>query len=276
ASSLLLAWLIVQNAFVPCEASALERSYIPLPEILTDPNEGNTYGALAVVLFLDDQKIIRYILAPDVRWNKISGVFPAFRLFGFPSLDKKWSIVVRKSQHIDEDYEFIYQDNAFWQDRMKLSANLEYERDSTERFFGFGKGSSEKDESNYTDQEGVGVLRLNYRLQPTLELTYQSRVRVFRVHEGGVDDLPFIGDEHPGTPGLGGATTVGQEIGLVYDSRDDTNIPRQGGFGLFSAEFIPRILGSSFDAIKYAAEIRKFIPLHDRFVLAMHSRINYL
>lgn len=257
-------------------AQALQKSIIPLPEILTDPNEGNTYGFLGVVLFLDDQKIIKYILAPDVRYNKITGVFPAFRLFGFPSLDQKWSIVLRKSQHIDEDYEFIYDDNAFWQDRLRLSVDAEYERDSTERFFGFGNGTPEKAESNYTSQEGNAVVRLNYRLQPTLELTYQSRVRVVRVKEGGVDSLPFIGEEHPGTPGLDGATTVGQEVGLLYDSRDDTNIPRQGGFGLFSAEFIPRFLGSSFSAIKYAAEVRKFIPFRERFVLAMHSRINYL
>ena len=277
AASMMLALLVVSELLLAAPACAtLSRSYIPLPEILTDPNEGNTYGALAVVLFLDEQKIIKYILAPDVRYNKITGVFPAFRLFGFPSLDRKWSIVARKSQHIDEDYEFIYQDNAFWQDRLRLSANLEYERDSTERFFGFGNGSSEKDESNYTAQEGIGVVRLNYRMQPTLELTYQSRVRVFRVKQGGVDNFPFIGDEHPGTPGLGGATMVGQEIGFIYDSRDDTNVPREGGFGLFSAEFIPRLLGSSFTAIKYAVEVRKFIPLRDRFVFAMHSRLNYL
>lgn len=271
-----LAMLVVAWSLGASPSCALERSYIPLPEILTDPNEGNTYGALGVVLFLDEQKIIKYILAPDVRYNKITGVFPAFRLFGFPSVDKKWSIVVRKSQHIDEDYEFIYTDDAFWQDRMKLAANFEYERDSTERFYGFGNGSSEKEESNYTAKETIGVVRLNYRLQPTLELTYQSRVRVFRVGKGGVDKFPFIGDEHPGTPGLGGATMVGQEIGLIYDSRDDTNIPREGGFGLLSAEFIPRILGSSFTAVKYAAEMRKFIPFRERFVLAMHSRVNYL
>lgn len=276
AASMLLAMLVVYGASVATPAHALERSYIPLPEILTDPNEGNTYGALAVVLFLDENKIIKYILAPDVRYNKITGVFPAFRLFGFPTRDKKWSIVVRKSQHIDEDYEFVFEDNAFWQDRMRLSADVEYSRDSTERFFGFGNGSSEKNESNYTAQEAVGVLRMNYRLQPTLELTYQSRVRWFRVKQGGVNDLPFIGDEHPGTPGLGGATVVGQEFGLLYDSRDDRNIPRQGGFGLFTAEFIPKLLGSSFTAIKYAAEVRKFIPFRERFVLAMHSRINYL
>ena len=75
-------------------SAALQKSFIPLPEILTDPNEGNTYGFLQVVLFLDEQKIIKYILAPDVRYNKITGVFPAFRLFGFPSLDRKWSIVL--------------------------------------------------------------------------------------------------------------------------------------------------------------------------------------
>ena len=276
AASMMAGLLIVQGLFIPARVCALEKSFIPLPEILTDPNEGNTYGALSVVLFLDENKIIKYILAPDVRYNKITGVFPAFRLFGFPSLDKKWSIVLRKSQHIDEDYEFVYEDNSFWQDRLRLSADLEFGQDSTERFFGFGNGSSENDESNYTAREGVGVVRLNYRLQPTLELTYQSRVRVFRVRKGGVDSFPFIGTEHPDTPGLGGATIVGQEIGLLYDSRDDTNIPREGGLGLFTAEFIPRLLGSSFSAIKYAAEVRKFIPFRERFVLAMHSRINYL
>jgi len=276
AASMMAGLLIVLGLFIPARVCALEKSFIPLPEILTDPNEGNTYGALSVVLFLDENKIIKYILAPDVRYNKITGVFPAFRLFGFPSLDKKWSIVLRKSQHIDEDYEFVYEDNSFWQDRLRLSADLEFGQDSTERFFGFGNGSSEQDESNYTAREGVGIVRLNYRLQPTLELTYQSRVRVFRVRKGGVDSFPFIGTEHPDTPGLGGATIVGQEIGLLYDSRDDTNIPREGGFGLFTAEFIPRLLGSSFSAIKYAAEVRKFIPFRERFVLAMHSRINYL
>ena len=146
-------------------AAALQRSYIPLPEILTDPNEGNTYGFLPVVLFLDEQKIIKYILAPDVRYNHITGVYTTFRLFGYPSIARKWSVVLRKSQNIDEDYELRYEDNAFWQDRARLFGNLEYEKDSSERFFGFGNGSSEHDESNYTANhlEAVGpicILRL--------------------------------------------------------------------------------------------------------------------
>src|SRR6266436_1117238 len=60
-----------------------ERSFIPIPEIITDPNEGNTVGLLAVVLFLDDKDQIQYMIAPDVRYNKTTGVFPAFRFFVF-------------------------------------------------------------------------------------------------------------------------------------------------------------------------------------------------
>jgi outer membrane protein assembly factor BamA len=260
---------------VPAHAE-LQKSFIPLPEILTDPNEGNTYGFLQVVLFLDQQKIIKYILAPDVRYNKITGVYPTFRLFGYPSVAQKWSVVLRKSQNIDEDYDLRYEDNAFWQDRVRLFANVEFEKDSSERFFGFGNGSPKDAESNYTAKQTNALVWLAYRLQPTLSLTYRSRLRVFRVEKGGVDNLPFIAKEHPGTPGLGGATIVGQELGLLYDTRDDTNIPRQGGLGLLSAEFISRALGSSVSIIKYAAEVRKFIPLRDRFVLAMHGRLDYI
>lgn len=274
----LVAMAVMSVALATPAHAALQKSFIPLPEILTDPNEGNTYGFLQVVLFLDEHKIIKYILAPDVRYNKITGVYPAFRLFGYPSVDTKWSIVLRKSQNINEDYDLRYQDNAFWRDRLRLFANLEYEQDSTERFFGFGNGSSQKDESNYTAKQLTGVAWLAYRLQPTLELTYRSRLRVFRVGKGGIDTdtVPFIKTEHPGTPGLGGGTIVGQEFGLLYDTRDDINIPREGGLGIFSAELVPRVLGSSISIVKYALEARKFIPLRDRFVLALHARADYI
>jgi hypothetical protein len=158
--------MLVSGLVMAEPAHALQRSYIPLPEILTDPNEGNTYGALAVVLFLDEQKIIKYILAPDVRYNKITGVFPAFRLLGFPTLDKKWSIVLRKSQHIDEDYEFVYQDSAFWQDRLDYpptsSTSAIRPSDSS------ASATARRRTSRHTAQEGVGVVRINYALQPTL------------------------------------------------------------------------------------------------------------
>ena len=61
------------------------RNVIPIPEIILDPNEGNTYGLMAVWLITDEHDEIKYMVAPDVRYNDTKGVFPSFRLFGYPN-----------------------------------------------------------------------------------------------------------------------------------------------------------------------------------------------
>src|SRR6185369_16119815 len=50
----LVAMAVVGACSAPPSSAALQKSFISLPEILTDPNEGNTYGFLQVVLFLDE------------------------------------------------------------------------------------------------------------------------------------------------------------------------------------------------------------------------------
>src|SRR5438132_270992 len=120
------------------------RSFIPIPEIITDPNEGNTVGLLAVLLFTDEKEQIQYMVAPDLRYNKTTGVFPAFRFFGYPSSERRYSVVVAKSTTKDEDYELEYTDRSFWDGRGFLLASFLHEADSTERFFGFGNESREE------------------------------------------------------------------------------------------------------------------------------------
>src|SRR5881628_481515 len=94
-----------------------DKSFIPIPEIITDPNEGNTVGLLAVLLFTDEKEQIQYMVAPDLRYNKTTGVFPAFRFFGYPSSERRYSVVVAKSTTRDEDYELEYTDRSFWDGR---------------------------------------------------------------------------------------------------------------------------------------------------------------
>src|SRR5439155_8420742 len=70
---------VLGAALIWSRAASPATSFIPIPEIITDPNEGNTGGLLGVVLFLDEKDEIRYMLAPDVRYNRTKGVFPTFR-----------------------------------------------------------------------------------------------------------------------------------------------------------------------------------------------------
>src|SRR5438874_9738363 len=104
-------------------------SFIPIPEIITDPNEGNTGGLLGVVLFLDEKDEIKYMLAPDIRYNKTKGVFPTFRFFGYPSPARRYSIVAGKSTTKDEDYEAEYTDRTFWDGRAFVLASFLREKD---------------------------------------------------------------------------------------------------------------------------------------------------
>src|SRR5437762_64178 len=136
----ILSAVAVLGALAPGVARA-DRSYIPIPEIITDPNEGTTIGLLGVVLFLDDKNEIQYMLAPDARYNKTKGFFPTFRFFGYPTPTRRYSVLLGKSTTKDEDYELEWTDRGLWDGKAFVLANFLHEKDSTERFYEIGSAS---------------------------------------------------------------------------------------------------------------------------------------
>jgi outer membrane protein assembly factor BamA len=269
-------------------ATALERSYIPIPEIITDPNEGNTLGLLFVVLFLDEKDEIRYMLAPDIRYNDTKGVFPTVRLFGYPSPQRRYSIVLGKSTTKDEDYELEYTDRSFWDGRAFVLGSFLHEKDSTERFFGIGNDSAEDPvvrpsgrrvggESNYTDVDTQALLTPGVWLLPYANLSYRMRIRRYDIEEGQVSGIPFIAETHPGVRGLGGGTYWAHQVALTYDSRDSSDIPRRGALAFVYGELADRHFGSSSSFIKFGADWRDFIPLRKgNPILALRALANYV
>ena len=271
-------------------ARALDRSYIPIPEIITDPNEGNTFGILGVVLFLDEKDEIKYMLAPDIRYNDTKGTFPTFRFFGYPSPDRRYSIVVGKSTTVDEDYELEYTDRTFWDGRGFLLASFLREKDSTERFFGFGNNSRENPirlptgrqmggESNYTDVDTQAQATPGVWLLPYANLSYRMRIRNYGVDPGQVTGIPFVADTHPEGRGRGleGGTYWAHQVTLTYDSRDSTDIPTHGALAYAYTEAADKRLGSHTSFVKFGADWRDFIPLRKTGnpILALHGLLNY-
>jgi len=249
---------------------------VPLPEILTDPNEGNTYGFLPVLLLLDRNGRLENIIAHDIRYNKITGWFPAFRLFGYPTIDQRYYILLRKSQKIDEDFVGEYERDGMLDGAMNVLVNLSYFQDSRLRFYGFGNETKESGESNYTQDKFATLLRVAYRPIEKFEIAWQGRVETVSIHHGGVTDLPFTGTLYPDTQGLDGSTVNGQSFGVAYDDRDSTTITNRGTLGAARVEVVDRALGSSKSYVKYGFELRHFVPLRERFVLALHSVLDYL
>jgi outer membrane protein assembly factor BamA len=268
-------WLVLGTLALAVPARG-GMSLVPVPEILTDPNEGNTYGFLPVILLLDRNGRLEHIIADDVRYNKITGWFPAFRLFGYPSVDQRYYVMFRQSEKIDRDYVGEYADDGLLDGAMNVFANVTYFRDSRLRFYGFGNETTEAGESNYTQRKSAARLRVGYRPFENIEIAWQERLEQVSIRPGGVTDLPYTGDLYPGLNGLEGSTVNGQTFTVAYDDRDSAVVPTKGTLGAAHVEIVDRSLGSSESYVKYGFELRNFTPFRERFVLAIHSVLDYL
>jgi outer membrane protein assembly factor BamA len=281
--------LIAAAALWPPAARALTKSFIPIPEIITDPNEGNTFGLLGVVLFLDERDEIKYMLAPDATYNDTKGFFPTFRFFGYPTPTRRYSVVLGKSTTKDEDYEFEFVDRGYWEGRAFVLASFLHERDSTDRFFGFGNNSPpdpHRDrirglldgESNYTGNDTVAQATPGVWLLPHVNLSYRMRIRRFSIEDGQVSSIPFIATTHPEVRGRGldGGVFWAHQVALTYDSRDSIDIPTRGMLALAYSEAASRSLGSTNSFVKFGGEWRDFIPLlKGNPTLALRGLLDY-
>jgi len=268
-------------------ASALEKSYIPIPEIITDPNEGTTIGLLGVVLFLEKDEI-KYMLAPDFRYNQTTGPYPTFRFYGYPEPARRYSIVAGKSTTRDQNYELEYIDRTFWDGRAFVLTDVLYEKDSTERFYGIGNNSRQNPvetpngprhgKSNYTDVDTVAQATPGVWILPYANLSYRMRIRNYGIEHGQVSGIPFVGESHPDAPGLDGGTYWAHQVAATYDSRDSTDIPTQGALAFLYSEVADRALGSSTSFVKFGADWRDFIPFRQTRnpILALHGLLNYV
>jgi outer membrane protein assembly factor BamA len=261
-------------------AAEAETTFLPVPEVVVSPTEGQTVGVLGVLLVTDEQQQIRRIIAPDVRYNEIFGIYPTFRIFDYPSNGQKIFLSGGKSTKIDEYFEASYAGLSRFGGLLDVDLRLVRDLDSRERFFGIGNDTDEDDETNYTGDVYWGHLNLGVHLPDDLSLLTGARVRWVRIRRGGVDDLPFTGDEFTSdeAPGLDGETLVGQRFGFSYDTRDSPDIPSRGSFFSASMEVVDKAIGSTLSYLRFSFDGRAFRSLsHLRpIVLGVRAFADYM
>lgn len=256
-------------------------SFIPIPEIVTDPNEGNTYGILGVFLFTDENDEVRYMIAPDITYNDTKGLYPTFRLLGYPSPSRRYSITLGKSTTKDENYEADFSDRSLWDGRAFVSGSGIYERDSTERFYGFGNDSDEDDESNYTGNVVRVLGTAGVWLLPYVNAAYRMRIERYSIGRGQVDAVPSVIEEHPDVvaqSGTGPTVYWTHRVALAYDSRDSFDIPTGGAYAEVYAEAADEALGSSTSFVKFGVDWRDYIALRKSGnpILALRALADYV
>jgi hypothetical protein len=258
-----------------------DTSFVPIPEIILDPNEGDTWGVMAVWLLLDAEDEVRYMIAPDVRYNDTTGVFPVFRILAYPSEDRFWNLLLGKSSTRDEDYELEYEDYGLLGGRAFLESKVLYERDSTERFYGFGNDSDEDAESNYTSAVFYAEAMPGYYVLPSVNVAWKTRLEWFEVQRGQVSGVPYVLREHPivHRRGAGPAWYWTNRLQLSYDTRDSRDITQEGAYANGYLDVADRSLGSDTSFVRFGVEGRYFHPFRaakKNPVLASRVRFDWM
>jgi outer membrane protein assembly factor BamA len=238
-----------------------ERTLVPLPIFTTDPNEGNTYGALLTIL-AEQEGTVRSLLVPQAMWNPLLGFSGAVYYQRLLPHDEGYTLYAAQSTQNQADYEVTYT-NPMLARRYFFDGKLAYENDRTVRFFGLGAGSRKQDETNYTLRETGGYVTLGWWAMPTLMASLTERLRWANIGRGVEPSLPFLRDKFPDLPGAHGAFVWAHRLALTYDTRDARETPTRGYFGQTFVEVTEHALGSQASFVRYGLEGRLWWPLFD-------------
>lgn len=251
--------------------------FIPVPEIAVDPDSGTTLGLLMVKLQTNENHDISRILAPDLLHNPYFGLGVHARVYAYPSLDEQWSIVAGIKQRVEREFDAEYETGRTRDQRWSISGSVIYDRSGTPRFFGIGNHSPAIAESNYTNQQGLVQMQAGLNLSRIWQLLYTGRVRVVDVLPGTLQRIATLERRFGRILGVGTNHEVLNRLSIVYDTRDDLTVPRQGMKWVAYGGMASRS-GILDDSLYSEAGVdgRTFWPLAPDTVLAAHMALRYL
>jgi outer membrane protein assembly factor BamA len=235
-------------------------SFYPIPAIASGKNEGWTYGLLGALLLPDKHGDINMVFSAAVQYRskiKING-FLDFRWT--PSPTAVFEAYSYWAENIENQNQVFYDNKRLWKN-FNFRFDFDERRIVTERFFGRGSETRERDESAYTSNTYLTQLRFGPYLADPLSLQATFRFRHFRVGESLLTDLPQTRALYPNEFGMDGGHVWGEGLRLTYDTRNNVFTPTQGEYGVLFAEMAHYALNDSLRPFQvFGLEAMKLWP----------------
>ena len=201
--------------------------FLPIPEIITDPNSGTTVGLLPTWLITNDQHYIDRIIAPDIQYNEFFGWGAHARILDYPSPDVEWSAVAGGSERVQRKIDLEYLKGRQRAHRWSYGASLVYIRDGTPRYYGVGNNSPLSAQTNYTSNQSLAQVQVGLNFSHAWQLSYTLQWQQVEVQPGTLPKIPSI-ETLFGQDILRTDHELLHQLAMVYDSTDDVTIPTRG------------------------------------------------
>ena len=194
------------------------------------------------------------------RRREFAGLFLSYTVEGQQAYRLAWR---RRFHHREAPGGGVFQE-----ERSFLKAWVGYEKSLTRRFFGFGAGTNEDDETSYSDQTAFGRFGFELALpDPGDNLVVGASIRGewHSLSRGEVNNQPDTEDVFPATFVRADDHALGWlELELRYDTRDSQRLPYRG-FAV-GASIESALLQSGWDLGSiFAVHGTKILPLPPLF-----------
>jgi hypothetical protein len=251
--------------------------FIPVPLIAQDPDSGTTLGVLPVWLITDEEHRIRRIIAPDVLYNPNFGYGFHGRIFDYPSEDNQWSVEAGAKQRVEREFDGEYTFGRLRAHRWSFTGSAIYDVNGSPRFFGIGNNTPQRDETNFTNRQGLLQAQVGYNFNHAWQLLYTARLRVVDILPGTLDKIASIEQRFAHIRGLGTNYEQLNRLSIIYDTRDSLTAPRRGMTWVAYGGVASRsgLLNNSLYS-EAGIDGRVFWPMNPKTVLASHVSLRYL
>lgn len=259
------------------EAAEEETFGVPIPVIGIDPNEGTTIGVILAIVSEQEGRL-RSIIAPVATTNDTLGYSLDFNYFGFPTTDVSYQLYFSHTTENFWEYSIEYTHRHFLSDALFLSAKLSFEKRANPRFYGIGPGTSERNETNYTNREVEGSATLTIEFLKYVYGSFSLLGRRSWLRSGTVEDIDNLEERFPNIEGIRGGYSLPVEIALEYDSRDSYITPSTGIHARIFFRIADESMLSSFSYRRYGATGKCYLSFDEegRFVTALRASVEYM
>ena len=249
--------------------------FLPIPEIITDPDSGTTIGLLPTWLITNEQHYIDRIIAPDIQYNEFFGWGAHARILDYPSADVEWSAVAGGSERVQRKIDLEYLKGRLRDHRWSYGASLVYVRDGTPRYYGLGNSTPLAAQTNYTSSQSLAQVQAGLNLSHAWQLSYTLQWQQVEILPGTLPKIPSI-ETLFGHDLLGTNHELLHQLAMVYDSRNDVTIPTRGTRWIVYGAIATSSLAGTTLYSAAGVDGSSYWPLSPTTILAAHLALRYM
>jgi hypothetical protein len=250
-----------------------------LPMVDTDPNRGVTYGVMPIWVIQESSgDRIEQIHAPSLTYNSDFGPTPTYRYFYYPKDDASLAVrtAVAKFEH---EVMGQYDDKTFKDTEISVSLLAQWNRDASQRYYGRGPNSSQRHQTNYTEEY------IQYLASVGVPFTPSSHWRAHlsdwltadKISDGPLPGLTAFSTQFPkSSQAASGREVIHVErLTVDYDTRDQALTTSRGAYLSVFDEFSAKDLGSEEEYSRHGIDGRYFFPWDEEHTHVTAAQVKF-